>query len=204
MNILLEKYKQILDVTCSKKDSTTYFLKITASHNEKGIIYKVTAVLFAHGWNIEEAVIETIDGKFVEDVFVIRNLLNQAMSDTMLNQIKTDLYSLFKVEISIEDYIKNSGKDVKVFKKPYISTVHLFNPPSIEFTVLDIRTIDRPGLLYEIAQVLFQSDIDIISITAKTDDGLIRDSFLLCTQDRVRLTEMECDGLKQKIETILL
>ncbi len=194
---------QTIDLTCTTKGNSSYLLKITVSHNEKGIIYKVTSVLFAHGWDIEEAVAETVDGFLVKDVFIIRNLQDKKMTEHGLLQIKAELNSLFYEGMSVTEYLEKSGKDVNSYKQPFNSTVNLFNPPSIDSTVLDIRTLDRPGLLHEISQVLYFMNVDIISFTAKTERKEIRDSFLLCTPDRERLTEDECAVLKKKLLGVL-
>ncbi|MBP7283776.1 MAG: hypothetical protein KBA66_19475 [Leptospiraceae bacterium] len=203
MSTLIKKRKQMIDLTCTDKGNFSYLLKLTVSLNEKGIIYKVTSVLFAHGWNIEEAVAETVDGQLVKDVFIIKNLFGQKMTDRDLGQIKSDLYSLFYEGVSVIEYLEKSGKDVNSYKKPFNSTVNLFNPPSIDFTVLDIRTLDRPGLLYEISQILYLYNIDIISFTAKSENKVIRDSFLICTPDRERLLEEDCVKLKEKLLSVL-
>jgi [protein-PII] uridylyltransferase len=163
----------------------------------------VTSVLFAHGWDIEEAVAETVDGRLVKDVFIIRNLQGEKMTEQALHQIKAELNSLFYEGMSVIDYLEKSGKDVDSYKQPFNSTVNLFNPPSIDSTVLDIRTLDRPGLLYEISQLLYLMNVNIISFTAKTGSREIRDSFLLCTPERDRLTDEECDILKRKLLSVL-
>jgi len=203
MSTLIKKSMQTIDLTCTTKGESSYLLKITVSQNEKGIIYKMTSVLFAHDWDIEEAVAETVDGKLVKDVFIIRNLEGKRMSEQDLLQIKAELSALFYNGVSVIDYLEKSGKDVNSFKKPFNSVVNLFNPPSIDSTVLDIRTLDRPGLLYEISQILYLSNIDIISFTAKSEQKVIRDSFLLCTPDRERLTEEQSTALKEKLLSIL-
>ncbi|MBP9887056.1 MAG: hypothetical protein KBF93_12215 [Leptospiraceae bacterium] len=203
MSTLIKKSMQTIELTCTTKGESSYLLKITVSQNEKGIIYKMTSVLFAHDWDIEEAVAETVDGKLVKDVFIIRNLEGKRMSEQDLLQIKAELSALFYNGVSVIDYLEKSGKDVNSFKKPFNSVVNLFNPPSIDSTVLDIRTLDRPGLLYEISQILYLSNIDIISFTAKSEQKVIRDSFLLCTPDRERLTEEQSTALKEKLLSIL-
>ncbi|MBK7055349.1 MAG: hypothetical protein IPH52_09890 [Leptospiraceae bacterium] len=203
MSTLYKKNMQTIDLTCTNKGNSSYLLKVTVSHNEKGIIYKVTSVLFAHGWDIEEAVAETVDGRLVKDVFIIRNLQGEKMTEQALHQIKAELNSLFYEGMSVIDYLEKSGKDVDSYKQPFNSTVNLFNPPSIDSTVLDIRTLDRPGLLYEISQLLYLMNVNIISFTAKTGSREIRDSFLLCTPERDRLTDEECEILKRKLLSVL-
>ncbi|HMV45202.1 MAG TPA: hypothetical protein PK079_25455 [Leptospiraceae bacterium] len=203
MSTSYKKNSQTIDLTCSSKGNSSYLLKVTVSHNEKGIIYKVTSVLFAHGWDIEEAVAETVDGRLVKDVFLIRNLEGKKLSEQAFQKIRSDLNSLFYEGNSVTEYLQASDKNVNAFKKPYNSTVNVFNPPSIEFTVLDIRTLDRPGLLYEISQILYLYDIDIISFTAKSENHVIRDSFLICTPNSQKLSEQECNRLKDKLLSIL-
>ena len=90
MSTLYKKNMQTIDLTCTNKGNSSYLLKVTVSHNEKGIIYKVTSVLFAHGWDIEEAVAETVDGRLVKDVFIIRNLQGEKMTEQAMHQIKAE------------------------------------------------------------------------------------------------------------------
>ena len=201
MKILQKMYKSF-ELNCVEKGEN-YLLKLTMPENKKGIIYRVTAVLFAHGWDILEANFEIIGGGMVKDVFIIRNLNQNPMRDENLMRIKDDLYSLFSEEISVIDYL-DQFPDLPLLK-PSSSppSIQIFNPISSDSTVLDIKTQDRPGLLFEISQILYLLDIDILSVTARTEDGIIRDSFILREDSAKRLSAEKMDKIKIGLSGIL-
>lgn len=193
---------QNLDLCFLEKSNDTYILKITLSENQKGIIYRVTSVLFAHGLDIIEAVAEIIGDGLVKDVFLIRSLDGSKIKPGVCSLIKKELNQLFFSELKVSDYLRKYKKDVNDFKKEKSSFIQVFNPSSIDSTVLDFRTYDRPGLLFETSEYLFSKEIDIISFTAKTDDSEIRDSFLLRNKNGERLTEDECNMIKKDLNEL--
>jgi [protein-PII] uridylyltransferase len=194
---------QTLELSLTEKENRIYLLKITVPQNEKGIIYKVTAVLFAHSWDIMEAIAEIVEGGMVKDVFLIRSIDSSKLSLDSLNQIKSELKLMFEEEVDVLSYLKKYQKDPNDYKRKFSSSVNIFNPSSIDSTVLDIRTYDRPGLLFEISYLLYLEEIDIISVTAKSEDKEIRDSFLLRTTEGEKLSEEACLELKNKFLEIL-
>jgi UTP:GlnB (protein PII) uridylyltransferase len=193
---------QNLDLCFLEKNNDTYILKITLSENQKGIIYRVTSVLFAHGLDIIEAVAEIIGDGLVKDVFLIRSLDGDKINPEACNLIKKELNQLFFSEIRVSDYLRQYKKNVDDFKKEKPSFIQVFNPSSIDSTVLDFRTYDRPGLLFETSEYLYKKEIDIISFTAKTDDSEIRDSFLLRNKNGEKLTEEECQIIKNELHEL--
>ncbi len=193
---------QNLDLCFLEKTNDTYILKITLSENQKGIIYRVTSVLFAHGMDIIEAVAEIIGDGLVKDVFLIRSLEGSKINSDVCNLIKKELHQLFFSELKVSDYLRKYKKNVNDFKKNKQSFIQVFNPSSIDSTVLDFRTYDRPGLLFETSEYLFLKEIDIISFTAKTDDFEIRDSFLIRNKNGEKLTEEDCIMIKKGLNEL--
>jgi [protein-PII] uridylyltransferase len=180
-----------------------YILKLTVPENQKGIIYRVTAVLFAHGWDIKEAIFETIGDGLVKDIFIIQSINGISLSSDGLALIREDLLGLFREDFSVIDYIEKFP-DLPLLrpsKNPPI--VQIYNPTSSDSTVLDIKTQDRSGLLFEISQILYLFDIDILSVTARTEDGIVRDSFLLRRDISEKLTTDTMEKIKQTLVGIL-
>lgn len=188
------KNKMKLDLVCTNRGQDS-ILKLTLSENQTGIIYIVTAVLFAYGWDIKEANFEILDG-MVKDIFIIRNTRGETMTDSSLQKIKADLTELFFQDTTVIDYLerfsvvpaRNSGRT---------PIIHIFNPKSVDSTVLDIRTADRPGLLFEISQLLYLLDVDILSVVARTEEGNVRDSFLLRKNECERLDEETMEKIRE-------
>ncbi|WP_246047630.1 hypothetical protein [Leptospira ilyithenensis] len=180
--IMNETKKPVLHVSCVPRKDTT-LLKISLSQDDLGILFRVTSVLYIHGWDILEAVAETSHEGHVQDLFVIRSWNGGEMTESLLSQIRKDLYSLFYEEKSVEEYLRDHGKGEVLVRKvgdPEAS-LKLYNPISSDFTVMDLRMKDNTGILFQITEALFHLGIDIISFTANSSDGKIRDSFLLRT-----------------------
>ncbi|MBM9546041.1 hypothetical protein JWG40_03375 [Leptospira sp. 201903074] len=198
--------KPILHVSCVPRKDTT-LLKISLSQDDLGILYRVTSVLYNHGWEILEAVAETASDGHVQDLFVIRSWDGGEMTEELLSQIRTDLYSLFYEGKTVAMYLRENAKEEVLVRKIGDSeaTLKLYNPISSDFTVMDLRMKDTPGILFQITESLFHLGIDIISFTANSFDGNIRDSFLL----RTSLTGEKLDEkvmfpmLRAKLESFL-
>lgn len=177
-------------------------LKLIIPENSKGIIYRVTAVLFAHGWDILEANFEIIPNGKIHDLFFIRNLHGIQMDDQTLHLIKNDLRELFEGGVPVSDYLENF--ELPPMQPPTSQPIiQVFNPEKSDSTVLDIKTQDRPGLLFEISQLLFLLDIDILSVTAQSDGGWIRDTFLLRKDSSRRLDLETMERIKNGLVAFL-
>jgi UTP:GlnB (protein PII) uridylyltransferase len=174
--------KPILHVSCVPRKDTT-LLKISLSQDDMGILFRVTSVLFNHGWDILEAVAETSHDGRVQDLFVIRSWTGDEMTEGLLAKIRKDLFSLFYESKPVEAYLRENGKEDVMTRKvgDPEAALKLYNPISSDFTVMDLRMRDTPGILFQITEALFHLGIDIISFTANSTDGKIRDSFLLRT-----------------------
>ncbi|MCG9874963.1 MAG: hypothetical protein MH321_09275 [Leptospiraceae bacterium] len=197
--------KKILHLSCVPRKDTT-LLKITVSNNEMGIIYRTTAVLYAHGWDILEAVAETSAEGYVQDVFVVRSFNGEDMDEPTLRLIRRDLNALFFEGMSVIDYMEGHGLMRNQFNHlpDPSAVVKMYNPLSSDFSVMDIRMKDKPGVLFQITQILYLFGVDIITFTALTEDGRIRDSFLLRMETGEKLDEkLVFPRLKQGIESIL-
>lgn len=197
--------RNTLHLSCVPRKETI-LLKITVSSNEMGIIYRVTSVLFAHGWDILEAMAETSDDGYVQDVFVIQSRTGEAMTEFTLKKIRKDLNALFYEGKSVIDYMEEKGLNryAKDRTSDPTAIVKLYNPVSSDLTVMDIRMKDRPGILFQITQFLYLFGVDIVSFTALSNEGQIRDSFLLRMESGERIDERKLfPSLKIGIESIL-
>lgn len=197
--------KKILHLSCVPRKDTT-LLKITVSKNEMGIIYRTTSVLYTYGWDILEAVAETSSEGYVQDVFVVRSFKGEEMTEPTLRMIRRDLNSLFFEGISVIDYMDANGLSRNQSNRipDPTAVVKIYNPVSSDFSVMDIRMKDKPGALFHITQILYLFGVDIITFTALTEEGRIRDSFLLRMETGEKLNEkLVFPRLKLGIESIL-
>lgn len=63
---------------------------------------------------------------------------------------------------------------------------------------------DRPGIIFEVSQLLFLYGIDILSFKAVTDSNSVRDMFLLRLENGNKLDEsLHFEKLATALRTIL-
>ncbi|EIE00184.1 hypothetical protein [Leptospira licerasiae] len=183
-----------------------YALKVNISKNEIGIIYRVTAVLYVHGWNIEEAIAETSTDGYIQDIFIVKRIDGAPMTDSHLNAIHADLHELFYGGMSVMNYLANHPEKMESLRAKLMTApeIFLFNSEISDSTVMDLRMEDRPGILFEISQILFLFGVDILSFKAVTDSGQVRDTFLLRLENGSKLNEnLHFQRLKEALNAVL-
>ncbi|PJZ70082.1 hypothetical protein CH373_09820 [Leptospira perolatii] len=179
-----------LHISCIPRGNS-YALKVNISKNEVGIIYRVTAVLYVRGWNIEEAIAETSQDGYIQDIFIVRRVDGSDMTDADLENIYSDLKELFYGGLSVMNYLsrypeKTEGLRSRTGETPEI---FLFNSDISDSTVMDLRMKDRLGIIFEISQIFFLFGVDILSFKAVTESGQVRDTFLLRMENGSKLDE---------------
>lgn len=183
-----------------------YALKVNISKNEIGIIYRVTAVLYVHGWNIEEAIAETSMDGYIQDIFIVKRIDGSPMTDEHLNAIHADLHELFYGGMSVMNYLASDPEKMESLRAKVENApeIFLFNSEISDSTVMDLRMEDRPGILFEISQILFLFGVDILSFKAVTDSGQVRDTFLLRLENGSKLDEnLHFNRLKEALNAVL-
>ena len=70
-------------------------------------------------------------------------------------------------------------------------------------TVMELISIDRPGLLFDIAKTLKTENIWIESAKIATIGERVEDIFYLTTQNKVKLSKSNCEQLEKKLEKVI-
>lgn len=224
MNILHNKYtnpKQISIQFIPKEKYTQLTVELPA--NQIGIICRITSVLFLRGWDIIEATADTSTRGFVKDVFFVKGRFGQEMNSVEIEKIREDLIELFFEGLSVLNYLQREAglgifRDLqpsesfdhlrigekKEYKPAYKKSVHIFNPEKNDITIIDVFSKDRPGILFQISEILFLSGIDILSFSARCDEGEIRDTFLVRKENGDKITDLTMiEKLKNGIFKVL-
>jgi [protein-PII] uridylyltransferase len=108
---------------------------------------------------------------------------------------------------SLTDYIDNIGQSkltsysgvtprtMKLFEtKPSVS---FYNNESQQYTVLELGTHDRPGLLSSVARVFLESNIQLANAKLTTLGDQVEDVFFIKTDTNVPLSTQEQDELRE-------
>ncbi|NOS36146.1 MAG: ACT domain-containing protein, partial [Deltaproteobacteria bacterium] len=145
-----------------------------------GLFSRVTGIMVAHNINIIGAQIYTMKNGLILDVLQTNSSLGRMITDEgRLRSIEQDLEKVLTGHISIENLIEERAPSILAQKEqPTIRTsVAIDNEVSETFTVIDIKTADRVGLLYQVTKVISRLGLLISIAKVSTKGGEATDIF---------------------------
>jgi [protein-PII] uridylyltransferase len=145
---------------------------VVIADDQPGLLAKITGVLFANRIDILDAAIYSREPNGPEDkgealdIFRVRRAPDGAVTDEgRLAAIRRDLEAVLEGRITAEKLVASRpvGPSFLDRPKPEVppTEVKMDNEISRDFTVIDIFTEDRPGVLYNIARTLHEQGLDI-------------------------------------------
>jgi [protein-PII] uridylyltransferase len=136
-----------------------------------GLLAEVAGVLYANRIEVVDAAIYSRDVTSPEeraealDVFRVRDGMGQAVTDeTRWKKVRADLESVLSGRVAVETLVaaRPRGDSVVAWRTPVVPTeLKIDNGVSRDFTVVEVITEDRPGLLYAITRTLSAQGLDI-------------------------------------------
>ncbi|HEY0707652.1 MAG TPA: [protein-PII] uridylyltransferase, partial [Polyangia bacterium] len=150
-----------------------YVELVVIADDVPGLLAKITGVLFANKLDIMDAAIysrepwgEAVTGEAL-DIFRVRPATANAVIDAArITSVRRDLEAVLDGKVAVESLVTSrlaSSGSLFARSKPEVprTEVKIDNEISRDFTVVDVFTEDRPGVLYNIAHVMFQMGLDI-------------------------------------------
>lgn len=144
---------------------------VLAALDTPGLLADVAGVLYANRIEVVDAAIysrQAADrGERAEalDIFRVRDGLGNAVTDdARWKKVREDLEAVLSGALPIERLVASrpSGDSVAAWRTPVVPTeLKVDNGVSRDFTVVEVITEDRPGVLYAIARTLFAQGLDI-------------------------------------------
>ncbi|HMA64906.1 MAG: HD domain-containing protein, partial [Fibrobacterota bacterium] len=181
---------------CIEVEKFTGFERlIVCGHDRLFFFADLAGCLSSEGYNILSAQLSTIDGKVFDIFYVETDTVIRISSEQHIKNIYRKWDSITKGQLTTkhildERYrvyppkpIRKSGNDT--------TTVHIDNKISREFTVIEIRTNDRFGLLYTVAQALSQLNVDIVSAKLSTRVSQAVDVFYVHSAHKQKIENIE-------------
>ncbi|KQR87729.1 [protein-PII] uridylyltransferase [Sphingomonas sp. Leaf343] len=154
-----------------------------------GLFYRIAGAISLAGGNIIDARIHTTRDGMAIDNFLVQDPLGRPFADAS---------QLTRLKAAIEDALANRSKLAdRLTAKPAVRpradafaiqpNVLIDNKASNRFTVVEVNARDRPALLHQLAQALFQSKVTIHSAHVATYGERAVDTFYLTdlTGDRI-------------------
>jgi [protein-PII] uridylyltransferase len=155
-----------------------------------GLFYRIAGAIHVAGGNIIDARIHTTRDGMAIDNFLVQDPFGRPFDDSA---------QLARLRIAIEDALANRGKlNDRLVAKPAARTradaftiqpnALINNDASNRFTVIEVNARDRPALLNQLAQALFQSKVTIHSAHVATYGERAVDTFYVTDLTGDRLT----------------
>ena len=176
---------------------------VVISADRSGLLADLTAVFAAHDLSILTAEIYTRrreSGDEAFDVFSVRVGHNTPAPARLAEELQEDIAQRITNRISEQDLIarQSTPPPWSVRPGPDVPThISVDNNASLRYTVVDVFTRDRIGLLHEIARTLHQLDLSIAVSKVNTEGESVADVFYVSDEnghkvhDRDRLKRLQ-------------
>jgi [protein-PII] uridylyltransferase len=162
---------------------------VVVSEDRSGLLADLTAVFAAHDLSILTAQLYTRrreSGNEVFDVFWVRVGDNTPAPNRLAEALQQDIGHRVTDRISAQDLIarQSTPPPWSVRPGPDVPThISVDNNASAFYTVVDVFTRDRIGLLHEIARTLHQLDLTISLAKVNTEGQSVADVFYVSDGD---------------------
>jgi [protein-PII] uridylyltransferase len=184
----------------------SHFSQVTVfAADVPGLFCFICGALAAKGINIWSAQIFSTRDGYAINQFLVTDLDNQPLSEGLrLDRLRKDLNRVIKGEMDIEDLIARHRT-----RQPRRAPARAVHPTSVVFddkssqryTIIEIRTADRPGLLYRITRALSQCQLDIHRSIIATEAYGVVDVFYVTDME---YNKVYTEADQQKIRRALL
>jgi len=173
-------------------------------NDQRGLFSKIAGTLSANGINILNASIATsIDGVAL-DIFHVSYMGRSLAQDVKKERVLSDLSVVLLGESTVEQLMaeRKIARFVREKVAKYRPTRVVFdNQVSSRYTIVDIFTYDRIGLLYDITRTLSGMGIDIALSKISTKADQVADVFYLTDRGLGKIVD---EGRLEQIRAALL
>jgi [protein-PII] uridylyltransferase len=160
-------------IEVSHGERGTYSELVLVADDRPGLLSKVTGVLFANRIDILDAAIYSRErvargdehGEAI-DIFRIRKEPDGAVTEEhRIDAIRRDLEAVLSGKTTVESMVARRPRQLALFEraKPRVppTQVNVDNDASRTFTIVEVFTEDKPGVLYTITHTLAAQGLDI-------------------------------------------
>ncbi len=168
---------------------------VVATRDQPGLFSKIAGVLTANNLNILSARITTRDDGIALDVFrVSHGAAKMAMEDDRWMRVERDLEAVLAGQRDIEAMVAEAQRARvagRKFVRRVATEITVDNRSSEQYTVVDVFTQDRVGLLFAITHTLFKLGmvIHLARISTNADQAL--DVFYVSDVNGRKIVELE-------------
>ena len=173
--------------------SSTYEVTFLAK-DRAGLFSDVAGVMALNNINILSARIYTWRDGTAVDIFTVTPPLDPIRTDEIWKKIRKDLAQTFQGNLSLSEHLRQKAEPTLLSRKAILNRqtrVLMDNETSDFFTLIEVFTHDRIGLLYQITNTLFALGIDIRVAKIATKGDLVADVFYVLDLEGQKVLEQE-------------
>src|SRR6185436_5070682 len=178
-----------------------------ATRDRPGLFAMITGVLAAEGLNILAARIATSTDGIALDAFRLSRPSEEPLDEERAERLETTLRDVLRGVIDVELLVERSARPWLRRRRgrPIPTTIEIDNDVSDTYTVLDVTTGDRVGLLFTITNILYHQWVQIYLAKVTTMVTQALDAFYVTDfegrkiEDPARLAEIR-SALEQALE----
>jgi [protein-PII] uridylyltransferase len=170
-----------LDITSCQMPEAGMSDVVVSTRDRHGLFATIAGSFASQLVDINNAALFTRSDGFVVDCFTVKDAARDApLTERQLAATESVLRKTLLEGQDIQDYVEKSRRRLFALLQPVIpveTRIDFDNASSLSQTVIDIRTGDRTGLLYDIARAIADAGMDISTARIVTDARRVRDSF---------------------------
>lgn len=200
MRLIMERRNSTLAFKATNEKEANFTELIIVTVDIPGLFTMITGVMAAFKINILGAQIYTHNDGLVFDLLQVRGHKGRPIvSSEKWEQVRSTLEAVIEGRMMVEDLVRDrqQAKTLPTSPKPQMpSRIEIDNEVSKKYTVLDIYTHDKVGLLYTISKTLRDMGlyIGVSKISTKVDQVAdtfyVRDIFSQKITDPERLSDL--------------
>nr|WP_238475750.1 [protein-PII] uridylyltransferase [Rhodophyticola sp. CCM32] len=180
------------------RDATRVCFALT---DHPGIFSRLSGALSLVGANVVDARTYTSKDGFATAVFWVQDADGNPYEEARLPRLKGMIGKILKGEVVASEALENRDK-IKKRERPFDvpTNITFDNDGSEIYTIIEVDTRDRPGLLYDLTKTLAAANIYIASAVIATYGAQVVDTFYVKDMFGLKLhTKSKQDGLDRKL-----
>ncbi|MGD8341273.1 MAG: [protein-PII] uridylyltransferase [Gammaproteobacteria bacterium] len=201
---MLTRDKTLPDMLVEVSNSITPGLTVLMvySSNRRSYLH-TTAILAAMGFNVVDARIILVTAEHNLNTYCLLDSDGNPISDpVVIGDLKFRISeALTRGQALPERINRRTPRQVRMFSTPV--QVTMMSEPANQRTVVELVAADRPGLLYEVCQVLERLGVELLNAKVATIGERAEDVFFVTGANNGPLDEAESQALKLALEEAL-
>jgi [protein-PII] uridylyltransferase len=177
---------------------------VLACSDRPGLFVLLTGVLWANGINILSADIYTRSYGVALDVLLVDQIPDPLQPERIWDTLQRDLAEVLEGETSLDAFFRRKPPKKPVGRSkvvPKEDSVHIDEEASDQYSVIEVYTWERPGVLHTISRVLYSFGLSIQLAKIATPGAQVVDVFYVTNEAGGKIRDEE---VRERLSSAML